>query len=202
MNSLAWDVVTALICSGPVLRQHLAHPRTLNQDLGASTLPFCSGSWLSVRPPPKLTSPAVVVAVLAEDAALGVGDRCRVTSAMPAGSWRYTGRPSGLVSCERWANDTYEWWMGREMQPVQPCVAHKAPLQLQEVLAAAIRQGKVPTKGHKHETKPEVAFQESTFSRWKKCTKMELEIKHYWMLPTSSSIVRIIMTKKIHGLSG
>lgn len=41
----------------------------------------------SDRPPPELTSPAVVVAVLAEDAALGVGDRWRVTNAMPAGRW-------------------------------------------------------------------------------------------------------------------
>ncbi|KAI4821192.1 hypothetical protein KUCAC02_029134 [Chaenocephalus aceratus] len=36
---------------------------------------FCS-------PGIRLTSPAVVVAVLAVDAALGVGDRCRVTNAM------------------------------------------------------------------------------------------------------------------------
>lgn len=55
--------------------------------------------------------------------------------------------------------------MGREMQPVQPCcVAHKAPLQLQEVLAAAIRQGKVLTKGHEHDTQPQAAVRESTFS--------------------------------------
>lgn len=55
--------------------------------------------------------------------------------------------------------------MGREMQPVQPCcVAHKALQQLQEVLAAVIRQGKVLTKGHEHETKPQAAVQETTFS--------------------------------------
>lgn len=118
MNFLAsmrrWNDANIAASSGPVLRHHLTHPRTLNQNLGAPALP-------SVCPPPELTSPAVVVAVLAEDAALGVGDRWRVTNAMPAGSWRYTGRPMGLVSCGRWAKDTYEWWMHREMQPVQAC---------------------------------------------------------------------------------
>lgn len=83
MNFLAsmrrWNDANIAASSGPVLRHHLAHPRTLNQNLGAPALP-------SVCPPPKLTSPAVVVAVLAEDAALGVGDRWRVTNAMPAGS--------------------------------------------------------------------------------------------------------------------
>ncbi|TNN26573.1 hypothetical protein EYF80_063291 [Liparis tanakae] len=40
----------------------------------------------SLRSPgTRLTSPAVVVALLAVDAALGVGDRCRVTSAMAGG---------------------------------------------------------------------------------------------------------------------
>lgn len=42
----------------------------------------------------RLTSPAVVVAVLAVDAALGVGDRCRVTSAMAGGR----GRAAGLLA--------------------------------------------------------------------------------------------------------
>lgn len=83
MNFLAsmrrWNDANIAASSGPVLRHHLTHPRTLNQNLGAPALP-------SVCPPPKLTSPAVVVAVLAEDAALGVGDRWRVTNAMPAGS--------------------------------------------------------------------------------------------------------------------
>lgn len=82
MNSLASmrrNGANIAASSRPVLRQHLTHPRTLNLNLGAPALP-------SVRPPPKLTSPAVVVAVLAEDAALGVGDRWRVTNAMPAGS--------------------------------------------------------------------------------------------------------------------
>ena len=70
-----------------------------------------------------LTSPAAVVAVLPVEAALGVGDLCRVTNAM-AGSWGWcTGRPMWpgelllplplllLLAASCRASDTYSWRM-------------------------------------------------------------------------------------------
>lgn len=70
------------------------------RDVGIGRIPGVSSTALPIANSPRarqfpLTSPALVVAVLAVDAALGVGERCRVTRAM--------------VGCCYGGGESFEW---------------------------------------------------------------------------------------------
>lgn len=137
----------ANVCSGPVLRQHHAHPRTLNHNPGVPALPFC---------PPATRAHLPRCRGRCAGRRRGARGRRSLQSNQRHACWKdVDDAPAGRRA----------WGAARdeltrhpsdgcgEMQPVQPCgVARKAPLQLREVSAAATRQGKVLSLGHGHET--------------------------------------------------